>query len=122
MAERIIPVLTADDGRLSTTLTYFEGTGPWTGFDGSNSTLFHSVEFSTAGDIVWAGTASYKPTSLQFVAQSGYSIRLPYNFVLYGSTDGATWDAIYTGNTSKRRDAESYFNRKLLHSVQIICS
>jgi len=101
MSERIIPVLTAADSRLTTTVTILgAGYEIWHGYDGDTGTFFHSAAYSLTGDVIWIGSSPYILNSLQYKAQAGYADRLPSTTVIYGSNNaGATWTPIATDTT-----------------------
>lgn len=100
--ERIIPILTGEDTRLTTSIPQIDSnTKAWFGFDSSMSSLFHSSLYNNTGHITWIGTEQFVLASIQFTPQGGYASRLPQNIEIFGSNDsGATWTSIVDTNVN----------------------
>lgn len=93
MAERIIPILTGADSRLTTTITYGVGYDLWYAFDGVTTTELLTT--NNSGDITWIGTTEYILNGVQFTPRDITPERLPGSVVVYGSNDdGSTWTQI----------------------------
>lgn len=104
MSERIIPVLTGTDSRLTTTL---EGMSVWQVFDGSTSTGFatglYFSQLAAPRDIVWLGDTAYVIESIQFTGYSESLWEIPTGVDIYGSNDsGATWTLIQNSTGGNR--------------------
>ena len=81
---------------VQTNITLYSGVSAYYGFDGNNSTTFHSASGSTVGYFTFYSPTAIKVSSIQFRNQSGINSRASKGGTVYGSNDNTTWTEITT--------------------------